>query len=181
VIGVATSPIEPLPTAGAFLAEGRSILYVGLLRLLKGPIPEGMDIMLSPTAFAGWAGLLVTMINLLPVAQLDGGHVAYALLGERQNRIARSLVALLPFVAVITGAFYGVPAYLDGDPDWWEQAFAGVHWLVWFGVLLVMTRFAGMDHPPAGEGELTPARKAIAIGTLVLFVLLFMPSWARQG
>ena len=181
VVGIWSSPIEPLPATGTFLIEGRSILYVALLHALKGPIPEGMDIMLSPTAFAGWAGLLVTMMNLLPVAQLDGGHVAYALLGERQNRLARVLVALLPVVAIATGAFYGLPAFLSGNEAWWDEALAGMHWLVWFVVLLVMARFAGMDHPPAGGGALSPARKAVAIGTLVLFVLLFMPSWARVG
>lgn len=181
VLGIATSPVEPLPASGTFLVEGRSILYVTLLWILKGPIPDGMDIMLSPTAFAGWAGLLVTMMNLLPVAQLDGGHVAYALLGERQNRIARVWVAALPLVALASGAFYGIPAFLAGDEGFWDEALAGVHWLVWFVVLLVMARFAGMDHPPAGGRALTPTRKAIAIGTLVLFVLLFMPSWAREG
>ncbi|MCA9543650.1 MAG: site-2 protease family protein, partial [Myxococcales bacterium] len=79
--GMWTSNIEPLPESGSFIIEGRSILYLGFLYALKGPIPEGHDIMLSPTAFAGWAGLLVTMINLIPVGQLDGGHVAYALFG----------------------------------------------------------------------------------------------------
>lgn len=181
VYGIATSPVEPLPAEGSFIIEGRSILYLAILSALKGPIAEGMDIMLSPTAFAGWAGLLVTMMNLLPVAQLDGGHVAYALLGERQNRIARALVAALPAVALASGLYYGLPAFLGGDDRWLEQALAGVHWLVWFAVLLAMARIAGMDHPPAGGAALTPARKAIAVGTLILFVLLFMPSWARQG
>ena len=62
-----------------------------------------MNIMLSPVAFAGWAGMFVTMINLLPGGQLDGGHVAFALFGPRQNRIAqwvhRSMLAFF-FVSV---------------------------------------------------------------------------------
>ncbi|MFO0659586.1 MAG: site-2 protease family protein [Polyangiaceae bacterium] len=60
-------------------------------------IGPGQDVFLHPTAFAGWAGLFITMINLLPFGQLDGGHVAFALLGPRQNRIARWVrLGLLP-------------------------------------------------------------------------------------
>jgi membrane-associated protease RseP (regulator of RpoE activity) len=167
-IGIATSPVERIHEAGTYAMEGRSIVYLALLWALKGPIPEGMDIFLSPTAFAGWAGLLVTMINLFPVGQLDGGHVAYALLGERQNRIARLFVASLPLLAIGTGLYYGDP-------------YAGAQWIVWFVLLLVMARLAGWDHPPTGEGTLTAGRRAVAIGTLVLFVLLFMPSWLRAA
>jgi membrane-associated protease RseP (regulator of RpoE activity) len=182
-IGIATSPIAVLPPTGTFVVEGRSLLYAGLLHLLKGPIPEGHDIMLSSTAFAGWAGLLVTMMNLLPFGQLDGGHVAYALLGPRQNRIARWVLFALPVVAVVTGASFGVPAYLAGlrGEALAVECLAGMHWLVWFLVLLVMGRLAGFDHPPVDDGPLSAGRRAVAIFTLALFVLLFMPSWIRPG
>lgn len=183
VYGIATSPIEPLPTGTPLLFEGRSILYVALLYVLKGPIPAGHDIMLSSTAFAGWAGLLVTMMNLLPFGQLDGGHIAYALLGRTQDRIARVVLAALPIVAVVTGLAYGVPAYHAGARG--EALFAagaaGASWLVWFLVLALMSRFSGIDHPPFEGGTLTPLRRGVAIGCLVLFVLLFMPSWLRLG
>ena len=79
--GIMQSNIAPEPQGVVYYMEGRSLLYLGLLYALKGPIPAGYDIMLGPTAFAGWAGLLVTMLNLIPAVQLDGGHVAYALLG----------------------------------------------------------------------------------------------------
>jgi membrane-associated protease RseP (regulator of RpoE activity) len=183
VLGIATSPVEPLPPPGTYVIEGRSLLYTALLRLLKGPIPEGSDILLSPTAFAGWAGLLVTMMNLLPVGQLDGGHIAYALLGPVQNRIARIVLYSLPFVALASGLAYGLSALEGGLAGWAlaQEALAGMHWLIWFGVLLVMKRIGGLDHPPAGGAPLTPRRRAVAIGTLVLFVLLFMPSWIRPG
>ena len=100
IYGIDTSPIQQLPD-GPFIVEGRSILYLGLLSWLKGPIPQGYDIMLTPTALAGWAGLLVTMINLIPFGQLDGGHVAYALLGSRQNRISGWVLRALPVLAII--------------------------------------------------------------------------------
>lgn len=183
VYGIATSPVEPLPVGTTVLFEGRSILYVALLYALKGPIPEGHDIMLSSTAFAGWAGLLVTMMNLLPFGQLDGGHVAYALLGRTQDRIARVVLAALPIVAIVTGIAYGVPAYQAGaSGEVLLSAFAaGASWLVWFLVLALMSRLSGIDHPPFQGGTLSPARRAVAIGCLVLFVLLFMPSWLRLG
>jgi len=183
VYGIATSPVEPLPAAGTFIVEGRSILYVGLLWLLKGPFPEGHDIMLSPTAFAGWAGLLVTMMNLIPVGQLDGGHIAYALLGPRQDRYGRWARRSLPVVALLTGAMFGIPALLAQRP-WGEvlsEWASGLHWLVWFAVLTGLGRVAGDEHPPTDDATLSPVRRVIAIGTLALFVLLFMPWWIRPG
>ncbi len=184
VYGIVTSPIEPLPPPGGnFILEGHSLLYAGLLYALKGPIPEGMDIMLSPTALAGWAGLLVTMMNLLPVGQLDGGHVAYALLGPRQNVLARRVLLALPVVALATGLYYAGVAAIGGARGWAlaSELLAGVHWLVWFGVLQVMAWMAGLDHPEAGTRPLSRGRRLVAIATLVLFVLLFMPSWVRNG
>lgn len=181
VYGIATSPVQPLPEAEYFV-EGRSILYLGVLYLLKGPIPEGYDVFLTPTALAGWAGLLITMINLLPFGQLDGGHVAYALLGPRQNRVSQIVLRLLPFVAVIIGAAYAVPSYLQGvrgDRLTYDAA-AGMHWLVWAVVLWLLTRATGPDHPPTEPTELSPRRHIVGWLTLSLFILLFMPSWIRM-
>ncbi len=181
VYGMVTSPVEVVPQGAHLLMEGHSLLYVGLLRLLKGPIPSGSDIMLTPTALAGWVGLLITMINLLPVGQLDGGHVAFALFGRRQDVWSERLRKSLPLIAVLVGLAYGLPAYGAGmrGTALLYQALAGMHWLVWAGVLWLMTRAAGRDHPPTGPAPLSPRRRLIAIGTLVLFVLLFMPSWMR--
>ena len=181
IYGIATSPVEALPDA-PYLLEGRSLLYLGLLNWLKGPIPPGYDIMLTPTALAGWAGLLVTMINLLPFGQLDGGHVAYALLGERQDQLSRKLLRSLPVLALVVSAAYGVPAYLDGirgDKLIYDAA-AGMHWLVWAVVLWFLTRATGPDHPPTEDSEVSPRRRLVGWFTLSLFVLLFMPSWIRM-
>ncbi len=180
IYGLATSPIQPVPETEYFV-EGHSLLYLAILHGLKGPIEPGYDVFLSPTALAGWAGLLVTMINLLPFGQLDGGHVAYALIGSRQNRVSKLVLRLLPFVALMIGLAYGVPSYLAGvrgDPLIYD-ATAGMHWLVWAGVLWLLTRATGPGHPPTEDTDLTPRRRIVGWLTLTLFVFLFMPSWIR--
>lgn len=180
IYGLATSPVQPLPEAEYFI-EGRSILYLAILYGLKGPIATGYDISLNPTALAGWAGLLITMINLLPFGQLDGGHIAYALLGPRQNRVSSLVLRLLPIFAVVIGLAYGVPSYLAGsrgDPLIYDVT-AGMHWLIWAVVLWLLTRATGPGHPPTEDTELTPRRRMVGWLTLSLFVLLFMPSWIR--
>jgi membrane-associated protease RseP (regulator of RpoE activity) len=179
--GVATSPVEALPEA-PYILEGRSIFYLALLSWLKGPIPEGYDIMLTPTALAGWAGLLVTMINLLPFGQLDGGHVAYALLGRRQDQISRRVLFSLPLLGVVVSAAYGIPSYMDGvrGERLVYDASAGMHWLVWALVLWALTRATGPSHPPTEDSQVSPRRRIVGWLTLSLFVLLFMPSWIRM-
>ncbi len=181
--GVAASPVEPLPPRDdvTLFLEGHSIFYELVLYLLKGPIPAGSDISLTPTALAGWAGLLVTLINLIPFGQLDGGHVAYAVWGERQDRYSKLVIKLLPVVGLVAGAYYGGWALIEQQP--WKvvglEALAGQHWFFWALLLAGMSRYAGWEHPPTDDSELSPRRRAIAYATLALFVLLFMPSWIR--
>ncbi len=176
--GLAHSPIQPSSGLG-YTQEGQSLLYLALKRLvLGGPIPGGSDVMLHPTAFAGWFGLLVTMINLVPFGQLDGGHIAFALFGERQNHFARWFRrALLLFFAGNLWRF--VVPVLRGKSEL-ALSLAVMNssfWLMWFIVLGVISRAAGgPDHPPFEAGELTPLRRAVAWFSLALFLLLFMPT-----
>lgn len=176
VYGLMTSPVKPIGDSG--IQEGQSILYILLKRLILGPIPPGHDVFLNPIAFAGWTGLFVTMLNLIPVGQLDGGHVAYALFGPKQNRYARivrySVLGLLP----INVAYFALRGLAEGD---WQKGAsiglgAGAPWLFYFLLLTVLLRLGGGDHPPTNDDRLSPGRKAIAVFTLILFVLLFMPT-----
>jgi membrane-associated protease RseP (regulator of RpoE activity) len=188
VYGIMESPVQAMPDGmhydqeGQLYQEGHSLLYAALLRVLKGPIPDGYDIMLTPTAFAGWAGLLVTMLNLLPSLQLDGGHVAYALLGERYQRVSSVLRRSLLPLAIGVSVFYGLTAFAAGKRGdaLLGELEGGMQWFLWWLLLSLMARGPGPEHPPTDPGLLSPRRRALAWLTLSLFVLLFMPAWLRR-
>jgi membrane-associated protease RseP (regulator of RpoE activity) len=174
--GLAHSEVRPLLPHGQ--QEGQSILYWLAKRVVLGPIPDGWDVYLNPVALAGWVGLFITMLNLFPVAQLDGGHVAYALFGSRQDRYSKVVRWLMLLLAA--GNFLGrlAPARIAGISDelLGTALSASMPWLGWFLLLSLLDRTAGGRHPPTEPGPLSPARRAVAIGTLVLFILLFMPA-----
>jgi len=174
--GLGHSPVMPLAAHGE--QEGQSILYWLLKRIALGPIPDGWDVYMSPVAEAGWVGLFITMLNLLPVGQLDGGHVAYALFGARQNRystiIRWSLLALAP-INVVWHLFTGMGAASSDNPVL-SAVLSGAPWVTWFVLLTVLGRFSGGGHPPTEPGELSRGRRWVALITLLLFVVLFMPT-----
>ncbi len=154
--GIARSPVGAVVSEGG-LHLGNSIILSVLVRLIKGPIPEGHDIFLSPAAFAGWIGLFVTAMNLLPVGQLDGGHIAYALWGKRANLLSRLVFfALLPLGFLWTG------------------------WLVWAVLLLFIVK---LEHPPVMDPyqQLDPWRKFVGYFCLFVFVITFIPAPFSMG
>jgi membrane-associated protease RseP (regulator of RpoE activity) len=174
--GLSLSPVEAQST-GYYVQEGQSLLYWLLKRVIKGAIPDGHDVMLHPTATAGWVGLFVTMINLLPWGQLDGGHIAFALLGPVQNRIARAVRrGVLIFFVYNLATFVGPVLVGDSQMPLALAIGNSSTWLVWFVLLGLLGRSMGHEHPPFEPGPLSPARRRVAIGCLALFVLLFMPT-----
>jgi membrane-associated protease RseP (regulator of RpoE activity) len=181
-IGLSLSPVKANGLDGGhYIQEGQSLLYMALKRLVVGVIPPGQDVQLHPTALAGWVGLLLTMLNLLPWGQLDGGHVAYALLGPKHHRVARLFRAALLPLFLYNAIRFMLPVALGHSDLGWGFAFGNsAFWLMWFIVLGVIGRFSGgAEHPPTDPSELSPKRRIVAIGTLLLFVLLFMPTpWA---
>lgn len=241
--GAAHSHLVPLPTSGDGSVQlGESILMKVLDHVFAPAKPDGMDLELSPIAFGAWGGMFVTMINLLPVGQLDGGHVAYALFGTKQDRYAqlihRSMLAfffVVVFGHVARDVSSGVGFYFLG-----RHLANSLFWLVWFQVLAILgilasrgrgdepkpetltirTRLAAtfglvliasvardnrspllplaffvglamlvameikggvlrrhdlLDHPPTGAAPLDRGRAIVAVLTLVVFALLFMP------
>jgi membrane-associated protease RseP (regulator of RpoE activity) len=175
-IGLSMSTVQPrsLPP---YTQEGQSILYWLLKRAVLGPIPADHDVFLHPMAFAGWGGFFLTMINLLPWGQLDGGHIAYALLGERQHRIATWVRRGLLLAFTYNLYALVLPVVLHRSQQGLGMAIGNsMFWLVWYGITGAMARFAGADHPPFEPAPLDLGRKLIAVACLVLFVLLFLPT-----
>lgn len=178
VVGLYLSEVGP-PTEGSFI-EGNSILYALLKYAVFGRwLPgDGVDVQLHPMAFAGWVGLLITMINLMPIGQLDGGHIAKSALGDSHEKWSARLHVALPIIGFAIGAVMLAQARGAGR-DWSDAiSYAGnglTPWLVWTILLGWMRRSAGEYHPPVGETPLDPTRKKLAFGMLVLFVLIATP------
>ncbi len=179
LVGLGTSEVDVLPAS--YQMEGQSLLYWLSKRLVLGPIPEGSDVMMNATAFAGWTGLFVTALNLLPIGQLDGGHIAYALVGPAWDRYARWVHLGLLGVFALNLVQFLVPTLRTGGSI--GQAIGNsTFWLLWYAILAWMRRRSGMNHPPTDTGSLSPGRQAVAAVCLVLFLLLFMPTpWASYG
>jgi membrane-associated protease RseP (regulator of RpoE activity) len=138
--------------SGIVFQEGNSLAYLFLKWIIKGPIPAGSDVMLHPMALAGWLGLLVTALNLMPLSQLDGGHIAYAVLGRRFRK------GVWLFLGVLVALFL---------VSRWEG------WLVW----VVLAAALGLKHPPPLDDltALDGPRRRLAIVALVLLVVLLTP------
>jgi membrane-associated protease RseP (regulator of RpoE activity) len=148
-VGLRLSTVLPAPPVAHTLELGDSFLTALLTRLLLDADPA--TVVLHPVAFAGWFGLFVTSINLLPVGQLDGGHVLYAAAGRRPR--------LVPALLIATLAWLG----LNGWPGW----------LVWSVILAL---FMTLGHPPTDDDPrpLGVARR-VAVGlTFAVFVLTFV-------
>lgn len=184
VWGLALSDVRPVASLHlGYDQEGQSLLYWLVKRVVLGPIPEGHDVWLHPTAFAGWTGLFLTMINLVPWGQLDGGHIAYALGPAAHNRLAKRIRygLLVFFVASLCWfAASALPARGRPAAEILAEAFgAASPWMMWFLLLSLFKRLGGELHPPCDRGDLSPRRRRVALASLVLFVALFMPSPLR--
>jgi membrane-associated protease RseP (regulator of RpoE activity) len=181
-------PIQQLPDGYSGFLEGNSLFYLfakyavfgkllpepvsydglslGLYWLryfLSGqPIPfNGLDVQLHPVALAGWAGLLVTALNLVPVGTLDGGHVAYGLFGEKARRI-------FPLAMSVLIALMFLPALLT-----FSLGSFNFSWLLWAFILLWLGNVR--TQPLDDLTELDPARRVLGYGMLIVFLLLFTP------
>ena len=186
--GLSLSPVQPL--AGGLL-EGNSILYAALKFISKGAwLPSAAeDVFLHPVARAGWTGLLITMINLLPIGQLDGGHIATAYFGNRYSRFARRLHQALPLVGVVVFAWAMVLARLEsqGTPRWSlsmaavSALGAAMPWIIWWGLVALVHRMSGSsDHPPVTVRPLPKSRRRLFWVMVVVFFLILAPMPFRQ-
>ncbi len=154
MLGIHLSQVVNLSTMQQpTLPLGDSILFRALVRWIAGPIPEGHDLLLHPLAFAGWAGLFVTALNLLPVGRLDGGHILYALLGSRRA---------LPLSLMVMGGF----------------AALGMFFYRGWVVMILLILLFGLRHPPFWEqgSALGLRRKILGAIVLLFFLISFTPT-----
>jgi membrane-associated protease RseP (regulator of RpoE activity) len=129
---------------------GQNLAITLLTRVMHGPVTADTVVDFHPFALAAWIGMLATALNLLPMGQLDGGHILFALSGRHQKWL--------------------------GPTCWTALAMAGTLWTgwwLWCIILLVM----GMRHPPISDPEqpLDAARKWIAVAAFIIFFLVFVP------
>ena len=183
VVGLSLSTVGPAQPHS--FQEGNSLLYALLKYAVFGRwLPgDGVDVQLHPMAFAAWVGLLVTMINLMPIGQLDGGHVARAALGQSHERWSGRLHVALPVVGAAIGTAMFAIALRAGRDALGALSYAkdgAIPWLVWWILLAFMRRSSGEYHPPVGDAPLDPLRRKLAFAMLVIFVLIATPVPFRQ-
>ncbi len=152
IYGLALSKVVPPMPREETLVFGEPLLLKFVEGILFRHVPAESDLFLHPVGFAGWVGILVTAFNLFPVGQLDGGHVAYALAGQKARVLAKIFLALF----FLMGVFF------------W------VGWIVWALVILLL----GLKHPRVmDEGErLSPLRYSLGILMIIIFIVSFMPA-----
>ena len=152
IVGVAISEHVPAGDPDGVIILGDPLLFRAIEWALLDPRGEEVELLLHPVAFAGWVGLFVTALNLLPISQLDGGHIGYALFGRRSRFIAGLAFVGLALVTLSHGYHYTV--------------------------MLVLLWFMGIKHPPTLNDSLPLGRdrRIVGIALGVIFVLSFTPS-----
>jgi membrane-associated protease RseP (regulator of RpoE activity) len=152
IIGLKWSEIKPAGEIQEGIVFGSSILFSLISEIVLNVDPEKFDVILHPVAFAGWIGLLVTSLNLLPIGQLDGGHIIYALFGEKHGLIAKITIPILIVMGIV----------------FWRG------WIIWAVLMIII----GYRHPPVVYPDIQLDKKRIYMGwaSLVIFILTFTPT-----
>jgi len=161
LIGVATAEVNALPTDAdcreegicSYLLEGNSLAYATAKYIIHGKwLPNDLeDMNINQLSFAGWTGLFVTGLNLLPVGQLDGGHILYTLVGKRARQLYLPAVGLMVVLALNNSG-----------------------WILWVFLLLMFGRVYAI--PLDDITPLDGRRRVIGVLALLIFVLVFIPS-----
>jgi membrane-associated protease RseP (regulator of RpoE activity) len=154
-LGMWLSNVKPVPPNLEGLSLGEPLLFKAASWLLWGKPPVPFEVNMHPIAFAAWFGLLATAFNLFPIAQLDGGHIAYAMFGRRATYITYAGLAVAVALTTYSGS-----------------------WFLWTVLIMAMLYIAGAKHPPVLDEDvpLDPARQWLALFALVMFVLCFTPA-----
>jgi len=151
VLGIREANVLPLAPSAGGIYLGEPLFFKGAVWLLKGATPDDMTLTLGPLGLAAWFGLFVTALNLIPIGQLDGGHVTYALFREQAALVSR--IGSWVCIALI---------------------YFGPNWLIWS----LLLRLLGRRHPPTLDDSepLGRARGWIGAIGLVVFIGCFVPN-----
>ncbi|MGI9534782.1 MAG: site-2 protease family protein [Thermodesulfobacteriota bacterium] len=178
-IGLKLSHIVPITDFedGTAIKLGSSLIFNLFVKLIHGNIQEGYDLFLHPVAFAGWIGLFVTALNLIPSGQLDGGHLIYSLFSKKIHSVVSHIsIVLLILFGVGTKPFVELLSTLNIDMSGVNSGFIFEGWLGWLIWAFLLT-LLGTKHPPTiyEENDIGTKRKIVAGLTLLLFIVCFMP------
>lgn len=159
---------------GIPLAFGNTILFRALEMIFtnphKGFVPPMTEIYHYPLLCVGWFGLFVTAMNLLPVGQLDGGHMIYAMFGKAHRKVARVFF----FIILFTGLLGLLPLLPKSFGPLSTIQLGWTGWLFWCAILFFVIK---LDHPPVlDESPLDTKRKIIGWLTILIFVVSFSPN-----
>ncbi len=164
--------------ASGTLVLGKNLLWIGLEHLLAPKnLPPMTEMYHYPFLFVGWLGSLVTALNLLPVGQLDGGHISYALFGRRGHAIAARLFLLFIVILAFPSFLELLLSWLKPEavalipPELLHWSWSG--WMVWS---LILSRIVGLGHPPTvHDHPLTTGRTLSGWVAIGIFVITFTP------
>ena len=150
--GVANSELVPIDAGGIWFGE--PLLIKAAAYLLWGPLPSDQTLGMSAMAYAAWFGMFATAMNLFPVGQLDGGHIAYALLGRRSTYLT------IAMIGVALGLAYYTPSLIG-----------------WAVILIIMLIVVGPRHPRTMDEDvpLDRGRQLLAAFALFMFAVCFTP------
>jgi len=150
--GIVNSHIAEIPPVVNDPDYGNPLLMRWMIGLVLGTIPEGSYVPMNPQLFAGWVGIFITGLNLLPIGQLDGGHILYCLIGRPAHFVARGLFWLAAGVVAYS--------YFFGDKSF----------MSWWLMLLLIWTF-GTKHPPTANDRVPLGPVRIALGWLTLMFI----------